>query len=169
MTQIQRRPLYPGLSQDAYRNLEQGASLKGLLRVFKGNRDLELLAVSAAKWERQLADLMQDLVAQANQPPLSLLDIRLVRQDTLAGSSFLRWRTRDYSQMGVAVWQRLMDNPALSPALREGLHRLECDRITLNMQMSVVHSLLRQSAECVNKFNSAEQALHRFIPSEVQP
>lgn len=156
---------YPGLSQDAYRTLEQGASLKGLLRVFKGKGEIRQLAATAAKLERQLAELMLLLITQANRPPLSLLDIRLIRQDTSAGSCFLRWRSRDYTRMGVAVWERVMDSRGLSAGLRESLHRLECNRITLNLQMSVIHSMLRQSADCVDKFASAEQALFRFKPA----
>lgn len=161
--------LYPGIAQDAYRDLEQAASLKGLLKPFKGKGAFEQLASTAARIEHELGGLMQALIAQANRPPLSLLDIRLVRQDTPAGSCFLRWRSRDYTRMGVAVWERLMDMPALSDALREGLSQLERDRITLNMQMSVIHFLLRQSAECVDKMVSAEQVFFRFKPAEATP
>ena len=102
---------------------------------------------------------------QAGQPPYSLLDIRLVLQNTSAGSTFLRWRTRDFSRMGVAVWERQLCNKPLPQVVREGLHRFECDRIALNLQMSVVHSLYRQASTCSIKMVSAERLLRQFTPA----
>jgi len=42
------------------------------------------------------------------------------------------------------------------------LHRFECDRIALNLQMSVVHSLYRQASTCAIKMASAERLLRQF-------
>lgn len=99
---------------------------------------------------------------QAGQPPYSLLGIRLVLQNTSAGSTFLRWRTRDFTRMGVAVWERQISNKALTQVVREGLRRFECNRIALNLQMSVVHSLYRQATTCAIKMDSAERLLRQF-------
>ena len=74
----------------------------------------------------------------------------MVLQNTSAGSTFLRWRTRDFARMGVAVWERQVGNQALPQVVREGLHRFECERIALNLQMSVVHSLYRQASTCAS-------------------
>ncbi|MCT4496798.1 DUF3158 family protein [Pseudomonas sivasensis] len=150
------------LTQDAYRQLEHAASLKGLLKPFKGKGELEYLAQVAKEIEAQLRHLMEVSVQQAAQPPFSLLNIRLVLQNTGAGSSFLRWRTRDFTRMGVTVWEREVSHKALSQAVREGLQRIECDRIALNLQMSVVHSLYRQATTCAIKMGSAEQLLRQF-------
>ena len=161
LTSAQQMP-FETLTQDAYRQLEHAASLKGLLKPFKGKGELEHLAQVAREIEAQLYHLMEAVVQQAGQPPYSLLDIRLVLQNTSAGSTFLRWRTRDFSRMGVAVWERQVSNKILPQATREGLHRFECDRIALNLQMSVVHSLLRQATTCAIKMASAEQLLRPF-------
>ncbi len=75
---------------------------------------------------------------QAGQPHYSLMDIRLMLQNTSAGSTFLRWRTRDFAPMGVAVRESHVSNKALPQVIREGLHLFECNRIALNLQMSVV-------------------------------
>lgn len=147
------------LTPDAYRQLEHAASLKGLLKPFKGKGELELLAQMAKEIEAQLCHLMEAVVQQAGQPPYSLLGIRLVLQNTSAGSTFLRWRTRDFARMGVAVWERQVSNKALPQAIREGLHRFEGERIALNLQMSVVHSLYRQASTCAIKMASAERLL----------
>jgi len=163
-------PAYAPLTADAYRSLEHAASLKAFLRAFKGNGELEHLAQVTKAVEAQLRQLMTGVTQQAGQPPCSLLDLRLVQQNTSAGSTFLRWRTRDFSRMGVAVWGQQMSNADLPPALREELYQIECDRIALNLQMSVVHSLYRQARTCAAKMASAEQVLRQFTPPvEDQP
>ena len=158
------------LTADAYRQLEHAASLKGLLKPFKGKGELEHLAQVARDIEAQLCQLMEAVIHQAGRPPYSLLDSRLVLQNTGTGSAFLRWRTRDFARMGVAVWEQQVANPALSPAMREGLYRFECKRIALNLQMSVMHSLFRQASTCAIKMASAEQVLRQFTTTvEVSP
>ena len=153
------------LTADAYRQLEHAASLKGLLKPFKGKGELEHLAQVAREIEAQLCHLMEAVVQQAGQPPYSLLGIRLVLQNTSAGSTFLRWRTRDFTRMGVAVWERQISNKALTQVVREGLRRFECNRIALNLQMSVVHSLYRQATTCAINMASAERLLSQFTPA----
>ena len=153
---------FEALTPDAYRQLEHVASLKGLLKPFKGKGELEHLAQVAREIEAQLCHLMEAVVQQTGQPPYSLLDIRLVLQNTSAGSTFLRWRTRDFARMGVAVWERQMSNKTLPQVVREGLHQFECERIALNLQMSVVHSLYRQASTCAIKMASAERLLRQL-------
>lgn len=160
LTPAQPMPL-DALTPDAYRQLEHAASLKGLLKPFKGKGELEHLALVAREIEAQLCRLMETVVQQVGRPPYSLLDIRLVLQNTSGGSTFLRWRTRDFAHMGVAVWERQVCNKALSQTIREGLHRFEGDRIALNLQMSVVHSLYRQATTCAIKMASAERLLRQ--------
>lgn len=153
------------LTPDGYRHLEHATSLKGLLKPFKGKGELEHLAQVARETEAQIRRLMEAVAQQAGKPPYPLLDIRLVLQNTSAGSTFLRWRTRDFARMGVAVWERQASNETLPQAVREGLHRFECERIALNLQMSVVHSLYRQATTCAIKMASAEQLLRQFTPA----
>ena len=158
------------LTADAYRQLEHAASLKGLLKPFKGKGEFVHLAQVARDIEAQLCRLMEAVMQQAGRPPYSLLDTRLVLQNTGAGSAFLRWRTRDFARMGVAVWEQQVANTALSPVMREGLYRFECERIALNLQMSVMHSLFRQASTCAIKMASAEQVLRQFTTIvEVSP
>nr|BFE89529.1 hypothetical protein GCM10020185_00650 [Pseudomonas brassicacearum subsp. brassicacearum] len=64
--------------------------------------------------------------------------------------------------MGVAVWERQVSNKALPQTIREGLHRFEYERIALNLQMSVVHSLYRQASTCAIKMASAERLLRQL-------
>lgn len=147
------------LAQNVYRGIEHAASLKGLLKPFKGKGAFEDLAQQARQIEQQLERLMDETLSRAARSPYCLLDARLVKQTSACGTTFLRWRTRDFSRMGVDLWEELMRNPTLPPLVLQVLHEFETARITLNMQMSVVHTLRRQALDCEQKMASAELAL----------
>ena len=149
------------LAPTAYRDIEHAASLKGLLKPFKGKGELVQLTNVTRELEQRVAQLMGTQAAIMALPPLSLLGIRLVLQNTGAGTTFLRWRTQDFSRMGALVWERLMRNPRLPPDLRTALFQLECNRIALNLQMSVLHSLQRQALDCSHKMANAEGVLRQ--------
>ncbi|MGV8889364.1 MAG: DUF3158 family protein [Pseudomonas sp.] len=156
------------LSPDAYRQLEHAASLKGLLKPFKGNGDLILFAVSIQRLENQLTELMAAMLVLAAQPPVSLLDLRLTVQKTSADTQFLRWRSRDFNYMGTNVWKQAMEQPHVSQSVREALYQLEINRITLNLQMSSLHSAFRQAIEGAGKMLKAEIVLNPDPPSNVE-
>lgn len=144
------------LSADAYREFEQGASLKGLLKPFKGKGDLQQFAETILRLRTQVAGLMGGMLTIMAQPPFSLLDLRLVVQHSASGTDFLRWRSPDFQRMGVQVWQQAMALPHLAPSLREALYQLEVNRLTLNLQMSSLQSLYRQAETGVSKLHAAE-------------
>ncbi|TNB81572.1 DUF3158 family protein [Pseudomonas sp. Fig-3] len=144
------------LSADAYRELEQGASLKGLLKPFKGKGELQQFAETILRLRTELAGLMGAMLAIMAQPPFSLLDLRLVVQHSATGTDFLRWRSPDFQRMGVQVWQQAMGHSHLTPVLREALYQLEVNRVTLNLQMSSLQSLYRQAVTGVSKMQAAE-------------
>ncbi|WP_433884405.1 DUF3158 family protein [Pseudomonas vranovensis] len=147
------------LSADAYRELAQGASLKGLLKPFKGKGELQQFAEMILRLRIQVAELMGVMLAIVAQPPFSLLDLRLVVQHSATGTDFLRWRSPDFQRMGVAVWQEAMIHPRLHPELRQALYQLETNRVVLNLQMSSLQSLYRQAVAGVSKLEAAELAL----------
>lgn len=144
------------LSAEAYREFEQGASLKGLLKPFKGKGDLQQFAETILRLRTRVAELMAVMLTIMAQPPFSLLDLRLVVQHSASGTDFLRWRSPDFQRMGVQVWQQAMALQHLAPALREALHQLEVSRVTLNLQMSSLQSLYRQAVTGVSKLYAAE-------------
>lgn len=156
------------LSPDAYRQLEHAASLKGLLKPFKGKGELLQFAATLMRLEAQLTELMSAMLTLAAQPPFSLLDLRLVLQKSSAATTFLRWRSRDFTQMGTPVWQRAMAQPQVSQSVREALYQLEINRITLNQQMSTLHSAFRQAIEGAGKMLEAEIVLNPDPPSNVE-
>lgn len=147
------------LSTDAYREFAQGASLKGLLKPFKGKGELQQFADTILRLRTQVAELMGVMLAIMAQPPFVLLDLRLVIQHSATGTDFLRWRSPDFQRMGVQVWQAALLHPQLHPELRQALYQLETNRVVLNLQMSSLQSLYRQASTGVSKLEAAEHAL----------
>lgn len=166
MMAIERaRAPFRGLEQADFLRLEQAAYLKGLLRPFKG-KGLEDWAGQCVGLRDQLIALAtQRILSQAQAYPFSLLGVQLSLQTTGSGTSFLRWRNLDRSRMGVALWQNLLEAPSTPERLLAELYAMEQQRIVLNMQVSLLHSLGRQARECAGKLAAAEavylRRLHR--------
>lgn len=138
--------------QSAFLSLEHAPSLKGL---FKGKGEWE---ECASEWE-QLRDALimlgrESVLPQVKAYPFALLPVELAIQTTGAGTAFLRWRKKDRSVMGVHLWEALMTDPCVSDTLINDLYAIEMQRIELNMQISVVHTMMRRFEE------SAQKAAH---------
>jgi len=156
------------LEQPDFRRLEHAAYLKGLLKPFKGKGSLET-------WANQCAALRDDLIAlaqrrvlpQARGYPFNLLGVQLAQQTTGAGTTFLRWRNLDRSCMGVELWEALLDAHATPATLIDDLYAMEVQRIALNMQVSLTHSIARQALDCAGKMARAEAVYHRRVQGRV--
>ncbi len=160
------------LEQADFQSLEQAASLKGLLRPFpfKGKGALTEWAGQCHALRDELIALAQRRVlAQANAYPFRLLPVQLVQQTTGAGTVFLRWRKSDRSAMGVALWQELVASRSTPDALIDDLHAMEVQRIVLNMQISLLHTLGRQAQECASKVALAESIYLRRVHGLAAP
>ena len=158
------------LEQADFQSLEHAAYLKGLLKPFKGKGSLET-------WANQCAALRDDLIAlaqrrvlpQARAYPFSLLGSQLAQQTTGAGTTFLRWRNPDRSRMGVALWEALLASPATPAALIDDLYAIELQRITLNMQISLTHTIARLALDCADKAAQAEAVYLRRVHGHAAP
>ncbi|MCK9744123.1 DUF3158 family protein [Pseudomonas syringae] len=145
------------LQQDAFTGLQHAPFLKGLLKPFKGKGGMLQLAELCRSLEGDLNALAEDQVlAQANRHPYTLLPVRMVRQRTSAGTIFLRWQEMGTRQMGVNVWSNLLADPRTPESLLQDLHSMEQQRVALNMQISLVHTIGRQAAECAEKMAQAD-------------
>ena len=157
---------FRGLQPGAFMRLEHAASLKGLLKPFKGKGDLEAWAGQCFAMRDELIGLAQrQVLQQASGHPFHLLPVELAQQTTGAGTTFLRWRRHDRSAMGVALWQELMASTSTPVNLLADLHAIELQRITLNMQISLLHTLGKQAQECASKAAEAEDAYLRRLTS----
>ncbi|RXT73996.1 integrase [Pseudomonas syringae] len=145
------------LQQDAFTGLQHAPFLKGLLKPFKGKGGMLQLTELCRSLEGDLNALAEDQVlAQANRHPYTLLPVRMVRQRTSAGTVFLRWQEMGTRQMGVNVWSNLLADPRTPESLLQDLHSMEQQRVALNMQISLVHTIGRQAAECAEKMAQAD-------------
>ncbi|OVZ58322.1 integrase [Pigmentiphaga sp. NML080357] len=155
---------FVALEQADFQRLEHAGYLKGLLQPFKGKGSLETWASQCTALRDDVIGLAQRRVLpQARTYPFSLLDVQLAQQATGAGTTFLRWRNLDRSSMGVALWEALLANPATPASLIDELYAMELQRIVLNMQISLTHSIARQALECANKAAQAEAAYLRRV------
>ncbi len=155
---------FTSLEQADFQRLEHAAYLKGLLKPFKGKGSLET-------WASQCLSLRDDVMALAQQRvlpearafPFSRLDVQLAQQATGAGTTFLRWRNLDRSSMGVALWESLLACPTTPASLIDDLYAIELQRIVLNMQISLTHTLARQALDCASKMAQAEAVYLRRV------
>lgn len=147
-----------------FQRIEHAASLKGLLKPFKGKQELLTFAGECQTVRDALIQRAQRLLAQATVYPFSRLSAVLTQQTTAAGTAFLRWRNVDRSVMGVALWSALIDHPATPLQMRDELFALEIERVALNMQVSLTHHLARQARECAQKMTHAESIYRRRAP-----
>jgi len=157
---------FRGLEQAAFMRLEHAASLKGLLKPFKGKGDLEAWASQCFAMRDELIALLQrHVLQQASGHPFHLLPVELAQQTTGAGTAFLRWRKHDRSVMGVALWKDLIASSSTPVNLLADLHAIELQRIVINMQISLLHTLGKQALECASKAAEADAAYLRRIKS----
>lgn len=152
------------LAQSDFQRLEHAGYLKGLLQPFKGKGSLETWASQCMTLRDGLISLAQrQVLPQARAYPFNLLDAQLAQQTTGAGTTFLRWRNLDRSSMGVALWETLLANPASPASLIDELYAMELQRIVLNMQISLTHSIARLALECASKVARAEASYLRRV------
>jgi len=144
------------LQQEAFQRLQQAASLKGLLKPFKGKGEMTQFADLCRAQESDLKALAQEVLSQARRYPFTLVPVRLTEQNTQAGTQFLRWQQVTDRSMGVGVWAEMMGSPRTPESMLQDLYVMELQRITLNMQMSLLHSITKQAAECAEKMGQAE-------------
>ncbi|KXU38359.1 integrase [Ventosimonas gracilis] len=157
------------LEQTAFRRLEHAAYLKGLLKPFKGKGSLKVWANQCVALRDAMMGLAEHhILPQVRSYPYSLLGVQLAQQHTGAGTTFLRWRNLDRSAMGVVLWQQVMMSPATPTTLIDDLYVIEQQRIVLNMQISLLHTLARQARECANKVAAAENVYLRRMAEAAQ-
>ncbi|APQ10983.1 integrase [Pseudomonas oryzihabitans] len=161
--ELQQTAFQP-LQQTVFASLQHAPFYKGLLKPFKGKGELDQLAEQCRSLAADLNALAQERVlAQAQRYPFTLLPIRLTHQVTSAGTVFLRWQKVGTRQMGVQLWEELCQDTKTPESMLADLHALEQQRIALNMQISLVHSIGRQAAECAEKMAQADAVITKRL------
>nr|WP_109374646.1 DUF3158 family protein [Pseudomonas aeruginosa] len=107
---------------------------------------------------------------QVGGTPFTLLPARLIEQRTSARTTFLRWQHIATRRMGVGVWSEMLRQDKTPEYLLQDLYEMELQRITLNMQISLIHSIGKQAAECAEKMGQAEaEFMGRLQQSQTRP
>jgi hypothetical protein len=152
------------LAESDLQRLAHAGYLKGLFKPFKGKGGLEVWANQCFALRDGLIDLAQRRVLpQARSYPFNLLPVQLAQQVTGAGTTFLRWRNLDRTSMGVSLWEQCIEDDATPNILLDDLLALERQRVVLNMQISLTHTLARQTADCASKIARAEAVHQRSV------
>ncbi|WP_285374209.1 DUF3158 family protein [Pseudomonas sp. lyk4-TYG-107] len=152
------------LDQSDFEQLEYAAYLKGLFRPFKGKGDLEDWAGQCIAIRNGLISLAtQSVLVQARHYPFNLLQAQLTSHITGAGTTFMRWRNPERTTMGVELWAKCIENDATPNLVIADLLAMEQQRIVLNMQISLAHTLARQAQECARKMAEAEAIYQRCV------
>ena len=148
---------FNSLDHTAFQRLDHGPSLKGFLFPFKGKGPFAACSNQHEQLRDQLISLARhELLPQSRTFPLALLPIHFGMQTTGAGTAFLRWRNLDRSVMGVSLWADVMRHRATPGHLIDDLYQMELQRLAINMQISLVHTISRQAHECAQKAAWAE-------------
>jgi len=154
------------LDHTAFSRLDHGASLKGILFPFKGKGQFEACSNRHEHLRDNLIHLAQhELLPQSRTFPFGLLPIQWGMQTTSAGTAFLRWRKVDRSAMGSSLWAALMTSPSTPRRLIADLYAMELQRIAINMQISLMHSISKQAHACAHKAEWAETIYQQRIHS----
>ncbi|GKT02092.1 hypothetical protein AVKW3434_21905 [Acidovorax sp. SUPP3434] len=151
--------------------LLSGRTLPSRLQVLAERLASQGVAASQcfAMRDELIALAQRQVLPQACGHPFHLLPVELAQQTTGAGTTFLRWRRHDRSAMGVALWQELVASTSTPINLLTDLHVIELQRITLNMQISLLHTLGRQAQECASKAAEADDAYRSSTPRDGWP
>ncbi|MBK3453208.1 MULTISPECIES: DUF3158 family protein [Pseudomonas] len=164
----EKHTAFQPLQQSAFSAIEHASFFKGLLKPFKGKGELIQFGDVCGQLMNSLIQLATDeVLAQAERYPFTLLPIRMTRQSTGAGTVFLRWSRMDRSKMGVDLWVDLLGNDRTPIRLVPDLYAMELQRITINMQISLIHSISRQAFLCASKIRVAEQIYQQRISQRV--
>jgi hypothetical protein len=155
-----QQPAFQPLQQSAFQALQQSASLKGLLKPFKGKGELAQFADQCRALEVGLKDLAQDVLEQASRHPFPLLPVHLIEQKSETGTRYLRWQQVSNRRMGVGVWAKMIGSTRTPESMLQPLYEMELQRIALNMQMGLMRSMAKQATECAEKMDQAEAAYH---------
>jgi len=161
--------LFRPLQQDAFQRLQHSASLKGLLKPFKGKGELAQFAQQCREMEVGLQVLAQGVLEQTKRPPYNLMPVRLMEQRTPTGTIFLRWQNVVNRKMGVGTWAQMVTMPRTPESMLHDFYTLELQRISLNMQMSLMHSMVRQALECAQKMSHAEAVYSARLQQPAPP
>ncbi|MGQ9444957.1 DUF3158 family protein [[Pasteurella] aerogenes] len=148
------------LPDNVYRDLAQESNLNTFFREFFGDietvADYQRLEQHAIRIRDKMMDLQVGMRTGLRQ---RLPDIPLVitRDTSRTGVKMLRWKNLAISKAGQEAWRNIVTDQQYPKEARQILAQCEKDRILLNMQISIMSSIIRQLHECSKKLSEVEK------------
>lgn len=153
-----------------YRDLAVQTPLNSVLKQFfseiKTLEDYEQLQLSIYQVREHLLQQHQMIVDKLKSNEVTkAVGFRLMQDKaSSSGGHFLRWRItfgqNTPARKGV-IWRNLIEDSQLSTLTKQRIAKMEKERLALNMQMSVLNSMLRQLTDTLEKWDEIEQSVRQ--------
>lgn len=75
------------------------------------------------------------------------------------------WETNQSAEKGKLIWKGLIEDKAVSDGIKKRIAQMEKERLVLNMQMSVLNSMMRQLSATIDKLAEIEDLTQGEISS----
>lgn len=155
-----------------YRDLAVQTPLNLVLKQFfseiKHIEDIEQLQLSLYQVREHLIQQHQAIVNKLkNNDVTKALGFRLIQDKSSSGGHFLRWRITFGQQQipykGGLIWKNLITDNTIPAVAKKRIAQMEKERLVLNMQMSVLNTMLRQLSDTIEKQMDVEQEYEQQI------
>lgn len=154
------------LTSEQYRKLAQDSGLNALMRELftpiASSEQCRRLYEKADAVRQGIVDLQPTIFSKVTKGVLSNVPLRFVRDTyTRVGVTYLRWRNYANTKNGNAAWQSLMDDVNQPEIIRVSLAQVEVTRVVLNMQLSIIGSILEKLEKAEKDLERVEKSLLR--------
>lgn len=164
------------IPKSMYRDLAVHTPLNLVLKQFFSEiadiEDCEQLQLSLYQVREYLISQHQDIVKKLRSNDITkALGFRLMQDKaSSSGGHFLRWRittgkTNQSAEKGKLIWKGLIEDKAISDSVKKRIAQMEKERLVLNMQMSVLNSMMRQLSATIDKLAEIEDLTQGEISS----
>lgn len=157
------------IPKNMYRDLAVQTPLNSVMKQFFSEinsvEDCEQLQLSLYQVREHLITQHQDIVQKLRSHDITkALGFRLLQDKALSsGGHFLRWRVTigQSAAKGGFIWKGLINDTSISDEVKKRIAHMEKERLVLNMQMSVLNSMMRQLSATIQKLTDVEQEYER--------
>lgn len=150
------------IPEDTYKNLTQKHNLIGIVRNLFSPMDspdeYERLLQQVIEMRQGFVALQPEMMKEISDSLIRNLPVLLVRDYSGSlGPSFLRLRNVKTRKSGFTALQEVMQDEATPKEIKNALCQVEKERILLNMQVSILHTIIKQLRECKTKIEQVNQ------------
>ncbi|MCW9716871.1 DUF3158 family protein [Avibacterium sp. 21-599] len=164
------------IPKSMYRDLAVHTPLNLALKQFFSEiasiEDCEQLQLSLYQVREHLISQHQDVVQKLRSNEITkALGFRLMQDKaSSSGGHFLRWRitigqTNQSAEKGGLIWKGLVEDSTVSDGIKKRIAQMEKERLVLNMQMSVLNSMMRQLSSTIDKLTEVEAIIQGELSS----